>query len=239
MRVVLGVVIAAGAAFAFSFAADLLFGAFAGVYPSTAYLPVTTWSLIAVAALVVAYRLASGNRWLSIPFVGFGGLALLGAVIGSHPHNYVVAALLLGESVVIWRMAPASHLGGATSLSEELATMNQGPDELDRLFNEGVSKLGLAQAMEPFLDRCDFAVARRELSNVFEMANARAGRSGQSIVFKDEFVNGWKQFSSNPNAHTAKAWLAAAPEYSNVICPYIIHSCPGGRYRMTSTSLGQ
>jgi hypothetical protein len=106
MRTGIGILLAAGAAYAFSFAIDLLLGGLAGVYPSTGYLPVVTWSFIATVVLVVAYKIAAGSRWLALPFVAFGALALLGAVVGSHPHSYGVAALLLIQAFIIWRLAP-------------------------------------------------------------------------------------------------------------------------------------
>lgn len=58
MRTGIGILLVAGAAYAFSFAIDLLLGALTGVYPSTAYLPVVTWSVIATVALAVSYKVA-------------------------------------------------------------------------------------------------------------------------------------------------------------------------------------
>ena len=46
--------LSACAAYAFSFAVDLLAGTLSGVYPSTAYLPVATWSLMSAAAICAA-----------------------------------------------------------------------------------------------------------------------------------------------------------------------------------------
>jgi hypothetical protein len=113
MRTGIGIFLAAGAAFAFSFAIDLLLGALMGVYPSTAFLPVVTWSVIATVALAVAYKVAAGSRWLAVPFAAFGALALFGALVGPHPHSYGVAALLLAQAFIIWRLGtrPASANG--------------------------------------------------------------------------------------------------------------------------------
>ena len=86
-RTILGVALSAGAAYAFSFAVDLLFGAFAGIYPATAYLPVVTWSVIAVLLLAVSIPCALQRAWLALPFAIFGVLALFGAIVGTHPHS--------------------------------------------------------------------------------------------------------------------------------------------------------
>lgn len=113
MRTGLGILLAAGAAYAFSFSIDLLLGALSGVYPSTAYLPVVTWSVIATVALAVSYKVAVGRRWLAVPFAAFGAFALVGALVGPHPHSYGVAALLLTQAFIIWRIGtrPTSASG--------------------------------------------------------------------------------------------------------------------------------
>ena len=115
MRISIGILLAVGAAYAFSFAIDLLLGALMGVYPSTAFLPVVTWAVIATVALALSYKVSAGSRWLAIPFAAFGTLALFGALVGQHPHNYGVAALLLAQAFIIWRLAtrPASASGHA------------------------------------------------------------------------------------------------------------------------------
>jgi hypothetical protein len=106
MRTGIGILLAAGAAYAFSFAVDLLLGGLAGVYPATAYVAVVTWSFMATVAPFVAYKSAAGSRWLALPFAVFGALALLGAVLGAHPHSYGVAGLLLIQALIVWRLAP-------------------------------------------------------------------------------------------------------------------------------------
>ena len=54
MRLAVSLVLATAAAYAFSFAADLLLGGLIGVYPSTAFLPVVTWSVLSTIALLAA-----------------------------------------------------------------------------------------------------------------------------------------------------------------------------------------
>jgi len=84
-----------------SFSIDLLVGGLLGVYPSTAFLPVVTWSAIAIVTGYVALRLAPQGRFLIIPFVLITLLALFGGIVG-HRYNLIVAAVMLAESAGVW-----------------------------------------------------------------------------------------------------------------------------------------
>jgi len=105
MRTVLALLLSAVAAYTFSFATDLLLGGLFGVYPKTAFLPTFTWSVISGVAFIGAVKVASLRGWLSIPFVVFGTLALFGALVGTHPHSFGVAAAMLILSALIWRFS--------------------------------------------------------------------------------------------------------------------------------------
>jgi hypothetical protein len=107
MRLSVSLLLAAGAAYAFSFAVDLLIGGLIGVYPSSAFLPVITWSVISavlmlVARTVVGFRL----RWLAFPYVLFGSLATLAALTGTHLYNFGVAGLLFVHAFLVWKAGP-------------------------------------------------------------------------------------------------------------------------------------
>jgi uncharacterized membrane protein YcaP (DUF421 family) len=67
-------------------------------------LPVVTWSLIATVLLIIAARISPRRTWLALPFAAFGALAVLGAVVGTHPHAYAVALLLFIQAVILWRV---------------------------------------------------------------------------------------------------------------------------------------
>ena len=54
MRYALSLILATGAAYAFSFAVDLLLGGLFGVYPNTAFVPVVTWAFISGALTLAA-----------------------------------------------------------------------------------------------------------------------------------------------------------------------------------------
>lgn len=94
-------VFAGVSAYAFSFALDLLFGALLGVYPSTAFLPVVTWSIIAAIAGVIALRLAPTGRFLVVPCLVFAGMAFLGGVVG-HRHSLFVGVGMLAQATGLW-----------------------------------------------------------------------------------------------------------------------------------------
>jgi len=95
--------LAAASAYCLSFAADLLLGRLFGLFPDTVWLPIGTWSGI-FAILFYAAASLSRKRWPTvIPFVLFGGLALFGAIVGSHPHSYLVVAVLFVVAVLRWR----------------------------------------------------------------------------------------------------------------------------------------
>ena len=101
MRGITTFILAAISAYTFSFSLDLLFGAMGGVYPSTAYLPVVTWSLISALLLIIDLKIKRRKLYIWFPFVLVGLLAILGGIVGSHPHNYLVGVVLLAEAAII------------------------------------------------------------------------------------------------------------------------------------------
>ncbi len=111
MRLFISLAIAAGAAYAFSFAIDLLIGGLIGVYPNTVFLPVVTWSVISGVLLLAARAVVAGRlRWLSLPYVLFGTLAVLGALASTHLYSLGVAGLLYVQALLIWKSQPAKDL---------------------------------------------------------------------------------------------------------------------------------
>ncbi len=100
MKNVVAFIVAGVSACSSSFAIDLLLGGLLGIYPSTAFLPVVTWSVIAAISGFVALRLAPASRFLVIPFVGLALLAL-GGVVG-HRYSLLVGAVMLAQAVGVW-----------------------------------------------------------------------------------------------------------------------------------------
>jgi len=105
MRLTVSLALATGAAYAFSFAVDLLLGGLIGVYPSTAFLPVVTWSALSAIALLAAIMISRGNRWLAFPYGTFGLVAAVGGAVGSHPYNFAVAGLMFFHAFLLWKTA--------------------------------------------------------------------------------------------------------------------------------------
>jgi hypothetical protein len=119
--------------------------------------------------------------------------------------------------------------------NEDIGTPLENPkvigDEMAQLFQRAVREFGEEKAVELFIfERCNFKLARDEIADFFKIADAEAERSGGSLIYKKEFVQGWSAFSTNPCADTARAWLHAAPDYKNMIHSYLIECCPGGKF---------
>jgi hypothetical protein len=112
LRLLISLILATGAAYAFSFAADLLVGGLIGVYPRSAFLPAVTWSIISIVAVFIACAINGSNpRWLSIPYAGFGLLAGLAGAIGPHRYSLIVAILMFLHGYLLWRSAPPAPSG--------------------------------------------------------------------------------------------------------------------------------
>jgi len=110
MKSVVALVAAGASAYSFSFAIDLLLGGLLGVYPSTAFLPVVTWSVIASITGVVALRLAPAGRSLAIPFVVLALLALFGGVVGRR-YSLIVGAVMLAQAIGVWLATARARRG--------------------------------------------------------------------------------------------------------------------------------
>jgi hypothetical protein len=89
-------------AYTFSFALDLLFGGLFHVYTGKAFLPVVSWSLLSFAALLIAFLVVGGVRWLAMPYLCFGLLASLGGIVGTAHYSLLVAGVLLLQAFLIW-----------------------------------------------------------------------------------------------------------------------------------------
>ncbi len=77
---------------------------------------------------------------------------------------------------------------------------------------------------EQVIANCDFQLAREQLAELFRSDNEEANH-------RPEFLSGWKRFSANPCATTARRWLNDAPAYHSFLLGYFSDCCPGGRFR--------
>jgi|ERR1035437_1659419 hypothetical protein len=102
LRLIVSLGLATVSAYTFSFALDLLFGGLLHVYPTNAFLPVVSWSLLSFAVLFAAFLLVGGVRWLAIPHVGFGLFASLSGMIGTAHYSLIVGGILLLEAFLVW-----------------------------------------------------------------------------------------------------------------------------------------
>ena len=103
-RITVSLILTTVAAYAFSFALDLLIGGLIGAYPSTAYLPVFAWSAISVVALFISLKLVRDRRWMPFPFVAFGCLAAFAGLFGTSRRSLVVAGLMFLQAYLLWRI---------------------------------------------------------------------------------------------------------------------------------------
>ena len=72
----LSLILATGAAYAFSVAVDFGVGGLIGIYPPTAFLPAVTWSVISAVLIFAAALLSRFSRWLALPYTVFGTLSV-------------------------------------------------------------------------------------------------------------------------------------------------------------------
>jgi len=79
------------------------------------------------------------------------------------------------------------------------------------------------------LKQCNFALAKRELSEFIQITNSAAEMQGHKACFNVEFVNGWYEFAENPCYKTAIAWFKKAPDYATMLFDYFEGACPGGK----------
>jgi len=76
-------------------------------------------------------------------------------------------------------------------------------------------------------------LARRELTEFFQLVNRSAEIEGKQAVFKKKFVVGWDNFARNPCYKSAVAFIKGSPEYAPQIFEYFVGSCPGGQLYKT------
>jgi len=65
-------------------------------------------------------------------------------------------------------------------------------------------------------------MAEREIADFFRIANQEAKGKGEQVVYKNEFVQGWKTFSDNPCYESAVSFLEVAP----IMFCYFLGCCP-------------
>ena len=110
-KVIAAFVLTLVAAYAFSFAADMLFGRLLGGYPDTVWVPIATWCIIAVILTYFGAALSRARIATVLPWVIIGATALFGSIFGSHVHSYIVSIVVL--LVALWRFwaySPNRHV---------------------------------------------------------------------------------------------------------------------------------
>lgn len=103
-------VLASGAAYAGSFALDMIVGACIGFYKfSPLTLPIFTWTGIAIALHSYATSLNAHRGWIVTPYLVLGGLAFVMGMIGPHRYSVLVGLpLILIGVLLIYSKLPES-----------------------------------------------------------------------------------------------------------------------------------
>ncbi len=109
MRLTFSLILAAGAAYAFSFAVDVLSGIITGAYSKSSALPIIIWSLISAVILFAAMAVSRCDKRMAWPYFAFALIAAFGGVVGAR-RDFVVAGLLAMNGIAIYT-APSDWLG--------------------------------------------------------------------------------------------------------------------------------
>jgi len=182
LRTVTSVVLAGIAAYAFSFACDLLIGAWFGVYPRTAYVPVITWSIISILLLFMARTIATDVRWLALPYALLGLLAALGGLIGQR-HSLLVSGAVLLHGFGIWYARPKeAETSELAALKSQLANLTWNSDVSNRLLIKARHKY--PQKTETEIYRIAIAQYESEHSNSRTLQTAHGLNSRGELMVK-------------------------------------------------------
>lgn len=121
MRLAFSLVLAAGAAYAISFALDILCGIAIGAYSKSGTLPIITWSLISAVALFGAMAVSRCDRRIAWPYFAFALVAAIGGVVGAR-RDFVVAGLLALNGFAIYA-TPSGWIGRLVRYEKNLPKM--------------------------------------------------------------------------------------------------------------------
>ncbi len=128
VRRIASIFFASLAAYALSFAFDLLFGALLGSYPNTAFLPSVTWTLLGGIGIWTASALWK-SKWLAVPYAIFGLLAGLSSIIASPLLNLLVASVMLLAAYFLWRPNPDTSSVTSRPITDQSSTLLGFPTE--------------------------------------------------------------------------------------------------------------
>jgi hypothetical protein len=100
-------VLALGAAYAASFALDLIAGSLVGVYPFRPVIgPAFTWIGIACGLFIMSRSLRPQNRWICAAFYLIGGFACFVGLLGPHRYDILVGVPLMAFGLVCPAASP-------------------------------------------------------------------------------------------------------------------------------------
>jgi hypothetical protein len=160
-----------------------------------------------------------------------GAVALLGGFVGSHPHNYLVAAALFVVAFLFWH---ASVVNGGNAIGRvrdvvlTLGGVIVGANAYRwglggwgfiiacgvvalTFFLLGLWKLSRRTRRDAVLAKCDLYMTRDELADGLRMMIAQVEREGQTLWMSNELRAAHEAFLTCPSIETARALLRVAP----------------------------
>ncbi|MEQ1936312.1 MAG: hypothetical protein ABL962_20850 [Fimbriimonadaceae bacterium] len=116
-------ILATAAAYSLSFGADLLLGRLWGLYDDTVWIPIAGWSVLCGAAVFGA-SLVARRTWVTwAPFGIIGVVVMFAAVVGPHPHNYLVAAAVFAVAYALYRSQRPQTMHRPDSLQDSMPSV--------------------------------------------------------------------------------------------------------------------
>ena len=136
----------------------------------------------------VARRIDRTAIVLATPYVALSAIAALGAIVGSHPHSYVVAAALLLHGLLVYK--------GSATLRQ--TAPSAGTDATARLITRRQ-------------EQWDLLGLREDIVRMHQLAEAQAKKSNGAPYYEKTYAAAWEVFRDNPTRDNAQTLLNAAP----------------------------
>jgi lysylphosphatidylglycerol synthetase-like protein (DUF2156 family) len=105
IRSILAALLAAFGAYASSVALDLIAGIIVHVDPAPEPVIIVLWALMSVAGVALAVGLRPDGRAVWISSAALAVFAVVNALRGNHPRNWLVAVALVVQTALVWSAA--------------------------------------------------------------------------------------------------------------------------------------
>ena len=205
LRAFLSFLFATVAAYAFSFAIDILVGVWVGVYSTAGYLPVVTWSVISGVAIFLSSKITPNWRWLALPYVGFGLLAGFGGLVG-HRYDFIVAGAMLLHAFLVWRAFSRTTTTPRRNQLQELKT------RLNKLtWNSDISERLLLKARRRYPHKTELEICSHVIEQYEKDQERKRLEAKEQSLAREPYE---KAYMDSPKGSSSEASTSesAAPE---------------------------